>query len=155
MEALPPFTPEVIERLLVQVPLFQSFSEAEKAEVLQYMDAFLRFQPEEKIVVEGQVDDRAMYFLLSGRAAVTTGEDGELVLDEVHVGSFFGEISFLTESPRTANVEAVEPCIVWRVDHDLLQNIPASLREKIKDNIIQKMVRIIMHSNQQLKMVIV
>jgi CRP-like cAMP-binding protein len=155
MESLSPFSKEVIERLIVQMELFQDFLHDEQEIVLQYMDAFLRFQAGEKIVKEGQVDDCSMYLLLSGRAAVTAGDSDEVVLDEVHVGDFFGEISFLTESPRTANVVAVEPCIVWRVDHELLKNIPITLREKIKDKIIQKLVRIITHSNQQLKMVYV
>ena len=132
MESLSPFTPDVIERLIVQVPLLQHLSSQERHQVLGFMEAFLRFQPNEMIVKEGAQDDAAMYILISGRAAVTTGEQGEVVLDEVQMGEFFGELSFLTESPRTANVQALEPCIVWRLDHRALATMSCSLREKMK-----------------------
>ncbi len=155
MEPLPPFTPEVIERLIVQVPLLKHLTPNERQQVLGFMEAFLRFQPGEVIVKEGEQDDAAMYILISGRAAVTTGEQGEVILDEVQVGEFFGELSFLTESPRTATVQALEPCIVWRLDHAALGAMPCSLREKIKDDIIQKLMRVVSHSNQQIKSVMI
>lgn len=154
MESLEPFSPDVIKRLIVQVEFFNNFTPEEIEHVLKYMDAFLRFQPQEKIIQQGRVDDLAMFVLLSGRSVITSGDKG-VYLDEVMTGDFFGEISFLTEVPRTANVVAAEASIVWRVDHDLLNNIPIALREKIKDKVIAKLARVIAQGNQKISNIIV
>lgn len=154
MESINSFTPEVIERLILQVGFFNDFTEQEKQQVLNYMDAFLLFKPQEKILCANTEDDAAMYVLLSGRAIITTPEK-DVYLDEVLIGDVFGEISFLTELPRTANVVAEEVCILWRIDHALLENSPIELREKIKDKLIEKLARVIGNSNRQLSKVFV
>lgn len=154
MEALPAFSPEVVSRLIGQVEFFNDFDDSEINCVLAYMDAFLRFKPQEVIVEQNAVDDQAMFVLLSGRTVITSGGMG-IYLDEVMTGDFFGEISFLTSSPRTASVIADEASIVWRIDHELLNNIPIALREKIKDKIILKLARVVVNGNQKLANIIV
>lgn len=154
MESLPTFSPDVIRRLITQVEFFNDFSEAEQKCVLQYMDAFLRFKPQEIILEQGRQDDLAMFVLLTGRAVITSGHK-KTYLDEVMSGEFFGEIAFLTEEQRTANVIAAEACIVWRISHDLLNAIPIELREKIKDKIILKLARVIVKGNQKISNIIV
>lgn len=149
METIENFTPEVIERLIVQVAFFNNFTETERKHVLKYMDAFLRFKPQENILEEGCVDDRAMYVLLSGQVSVEVGEKHAHV-NEVAVGDIFGEISFLTSLPRTATVTAEEASIVWRIDHELLEVSPIEVREKIKDNIVVKLAHSIADSNDML-----
>lgn len=148
MEALPAFTPEVVDRLIEQVSFFKNFTVDERAFVLNYMQAFLRFAPSEVIISAESVDNQAMYVLLSGSAVITAAKNN-VQLDQVRSGEFFGEISFLTDMPRIANVLALESCILWRIDHELLQEAPIALREKIKDKIIAKLVREVTHTNTQ------
>lgn len=149
METIEQFTPDVIQRLMLQVSFFHQFSDKEKDIILSYMQTFYRFHAGEKILCAQAEDDQAMYVLLSGRAVITSGENNTW-LDDVHPGDFFGEVSFLTDLPRTANVLAEEACIVWRIDHQLLLDVPDSLRENIKDQVIDRMARVIAHSNQQI-----
>lgn len=154
MEALPAFSPEVVERLIGQVEFFNDFTSDEQKCILLYMDAFLRFKPQEIIVEQDCHDDLAMFVLLTGRAFITSGHK-RIYLDEVMTGGFFGEISFVTGSPRTATVIASEACIVWRIDQALLQNISIELREKIKDKIIHKLASVIAKGNLKISSIIV
>lgn len=138
-----------MRKLVLQVEFFNDFTEAEIETVLTFMDQFIRFRPDELILCQGKTDDLAMFVLLTGRCVVTSGKQ-HVYLSEVMAGEFFGEISFMSEKPRTANVVASEASIVWRIDHQLLTSIPSSLREKIQQKIINKLVDVISQSNRKL-----
>ena len=68
----------------------------------------VRAEPGQVLMRQGE---QAVSFVLihSGRAAVShTGDDGEVVLDEVGAGAIVGEIALLRDKPRTATVTATE-----------------------------------------------
>jgi len=149
MEMLEEFTPEVISRLMKQVEFFNEFDEQEVRFVLTYMDDFVRYQAGELILEQDKEDDSAMYVMLAGRCLVTSAK-GNVYLDEVRVGDFFGEISFFNLHARTANVTSEEVTILWKIRHALLEEAPVELKNKIYQKIISKLTRILMHSNQQI-----
>ncbi|MBF0551081.1 MAG: cyclic nucleotide-binding domain-containing protein [Deltaproteobacteria bacterium] len=69
--------------------------------------------PGDEIIVEGEYG-ASIYLLLEGRVEVL--HDGDLlrVLDQP--GDFFGEMSLVDFSPRTAAVRALESCRVLNID---------------------------------------
>jgi len=75
----------------------------------------------EHIVREGDPADAA-YVLLAGRALIYKTVGGQRrVLRELAAGEVFGEMAILTESPRTASVEAIEDCLLTVVSRDIFE----------------------------------
>ena len=59
--------------------------------------------------------DRSMYFLAQGslQIFVTGGPPGSNRIAILRTGSVVGEPGLFGDTPRTANVEAMTPCVVW------------------------------------------
>jgi CRP-like cAMP-binding protein len=72
-----------------------------------------RFRPADRVVVEGDTDDR-LYLIVEGRAeASTIGPSGIVPLAKLGPGELFGELSLLeVGSRRQATVTAVEPLLL-------------------------------------------
>ena len=56
----------------------------------------------------------ALYIILAGRAKVVVddGDGREVTLTVIGPNEFFGEMSLIDDKPRSASVEAIEPCEV-------------------------------------------
>ncbi|TGD87337.1 GNAT family N-acetyltransferase [Mycolicibacterium sp. CH28] len=104
-------TPELVAvraEALAQMDVFEGCS----AELLRPVAERLRPLQAPAGQVLMRQGEQAVSFLLiqSGRAEVRhTGDDGELVLDEVSDGVIVGEIALLRDKPRTATVTTTEP----------------------------------------------
>jgi CRP-like cAMP-binding protein len=72
-----------------------------------------RYRSADRVVVEGETDDR-LYFIVEGRAeASTIGPSGIVPLATLGPGELFGELSLLEAgSSRQATVTAVEPLLL-------------------------------------------
>ncbi|BCL76093.1 transcriptional regulator [Jeongeupia sp. HS-3] len=90
----------------------------------------------EIIVAQGDGGD-AMYAVLHGRLKVlrTSDEGREATLAILEAGEVFGEVAMLDGGPRTASVEALEPCelLVLRRDAVMqhLESHPKVMRQLI------------------------
>ncbi|MBE7545659.1 MAG: cyclic nucleotide-binding domain-containing protein [Planctomycetia bacterium] len=51
-------------------------------------------------------------------------------------GVFFGEISILIKTPRTATIIADDTVLVVKVNKEMFDSLGTSIRDKIKDSII-------------------
>jgi CRP/FNR family cyclic AMP-dependent transcriptional regulator len=70
---------------------------------------FLRTYGASEIIFEEGSAGAEMFIVYSGRVQLTTNAPGhEVVLGEVGSGDFFGEMSLVDLSPRTATAKAVE-----------------------------------------------
>jgi len=69
--------------------------------------------PGERIVTQGDDGDR-FYVVLAGILQASQDERGPRGL--LRPGAFFGEVSLLMDTPRTANVQAVTPATVASCD---------------------------------------
>lgn len=76
----------------------------------------------EKIVVEGSLGD-ALFLVLSGQVAVHRGAQTFATLDS---GEFFGEMSLVEPSPRSASITAMSAAFVFRLPHDALRGLIAT-----------------------------
>ena len=103
---------------LREVPLFSEMDDQEVAEIRAIMDE-LKFRPGQLIVRDGEEGD-LFYVVTEGEVHViiqdATGK--ELVLHEVGPGGFFGELSMLTNQPRSASVKAVNHVTTLALERD-------------------------------------
>lgn len=67
----------------------------------------------------------SLYFLHSGEMAVVlTSIDGrEMIINEIHPGDCFGEVSLLTSGARTASAQARKNCIALEVAANVFLNV--------------------------------
>ena len=98
--------------LLAGVPAFSHLPAAALEDLASRLTE-QRFQPSDRVVVEGDTDDR-LYLIVEGRAeASTTGPSGTVPLAALGPGELFGELSLLgAGSGRQATVTAVEPLLL-------------------------------------------
>jgi CRP/FNR family transcriptional regulator, cyclic AMP receptor protein len=71
--------------------------------------------------------DRSAYFLEQGnlQVFVTGGPPGSHRIAILRPGSLVGEPGLFAEVPRTANVEAMTPCVVWALSVSRLEELCA------------------------------
>src|SRR5205085_12284989 len=80
--------------------------------------------PRQPIVGEGQRGS-SMFILVDGTVRVVRGGKEPRVVDEMHDGSFFGEIAMLADVPRVASVVADGECHLLEVSRELLRELSA------------------------------
>ena len=82
--------------------------------------------------------DRTMYFLGDGslQVFVTGGPPGSNKVAILRAGAVVGEPGLFGDTPRTANVEAMTPCVVWALRgprmEELAQRSPALALELLR-----------------------
>lgn len=110
------------EAPVVASPLFDDFDEAELREVIHGLQ-LRSFEPGDVVVVAGDPGD-SLFIVATGivKAFVPTTEGHKLVR-EMEEGQFFGEISILTGSERTATVTARTRCELLEMDRATLDDI--------------------------------
>jgi CRP-like cAMP-binding protein len=79
------------------------------------------YNPNEQIVVEGSLGD-ALFLILSGQVAVHRGNQTFATLGP---GEFFGEMSLVEPSPRSATVTSMQATFLFRLPHDALRTMIA------------------------------
>lgn len=93
---------------LREVPLFSEMDEQEVAGIREIMEE-MKFKPGQVIIREGETGD-LFYVITEGRVEISIRDaDGsDVVLHEAGPGEFFGELSMLTNAPRSARVRAMD-----------------------------------------------
>ena len=67
-------------------------------------------------IVKAGEPGHCLFVVLEGRAKVTIDADGrEIELSPLETGDFFGEVSLVDDGPRSANVIAIETCVLLRI----------------------------------------
>ncbi len=103
---------------LQEIPLFSEMDDQEVAGIRAIMDE-MKFRAGQIIIREGDVGD-LFYVITKGYAEILIHDaDGsEVLLHKVGPGDFFGELSMLTNEPRTARVRAVESLTTLVLERD-------------------------------------
>jgi len=128
-----------VQLVLGKIPFFRDFSSDERERVADEQNSFHIAREGEFIIRQG-TQERAFYLLLSGSCEIRVdGQD--LVVALLEPGDVFGEIGFLSEQPRTSHIVACQPSILMRVDQALMTRFKAEIREKIKDQLIKKLLQ--------------
>src|SRR5215216_6062981 len=103
---------------LREVSLFSEMDEQEVAGIRSIMDE-MKFKPGQVIIREGDVGD-LFYVITEGHAQVfiRDANGSDIILHEAGPGDFFGELSMLTNQPRSARVRAVDPLTTLALERD-------------------------------------
>jgi len=138
-----------ILNIIDKIDFFSTFIPGEKNMIVDTRSRFVSAEKGESVIVQGYRYS-SFYFLLHGSAQVSLEENGK-TLAQLQPGDFFGEVSFLTNTPRTSNVIADQTCILFRFDKKVMNSLPPGTREKIKDKIIAKLVHLLAAKNESHK----
>jgi CRP-like cAMP-binding protein len=140
-----------IMQLLGRLEFFKNFPETDKQLLVEGKGMIVLAEEGEYVIKEGSIDP-TMYIPLSGELEVRmTNEAGkEVRIAEVPPGETVGEVAFLTDTPRTASVVATRQTVLFRCSRVALKTMAPSAREKIKDQIILKLVERLQQKNMEL-----
>jgi len=121
---------------IVVSPLFKDFSVDELVAVIQGLQ-LLTFEPGATILTEGE-PGHSMYTLSSGtvKAFKKDASGRQVEIGQLEEGSFFGEVSILTNKPRTATIVASTPCELLELDRPTLNSIVQN-HPHVKDVLVE------------------
>jgi len=122
--------------LLKSIEFFRGFRGEEIEEIIR-LGTFIRYNPSQVIVREGDVDT-TFFILLSGTVRVYKNTRK---IEDLGKGSVFGEMGAFTRSARTAHVIAREVCIVLKLDLKVLERESAELKLKFYQVFIETLVK--------------
>jgi CRP-like cAMP-binding protein len=109
----------------------------------------VHFEAGEHIFSEGDTGTE-MYIIKAGRVGLWREVNGErTTLTVLSKGDFFGEMSLLEGSPRTATAEAVDPCDLMRIDGATFSNMVRQNVE-IAVRMMRKLSARIRHMNERI-----
>ncbi|WP_415891765.1 cyclic nucleotide-binding domain-containing protein [Neptuniibacter sp. PT8_73] len=123
--------------ILDKVALFDDMNRKDKQLLAQFHWYFVAYKTGDYLTDEDSLDKR-FFILLSGGVNVLKGTSQQLIT-QLSPGEIIGEISFLTNEPRTASVIANTDSTALVIDQELLDELPIETREKLKDQLILKM----------------
>ncbi len=108
--------------LLRNIPLFANI-EPSKLKLLAFTSERLTFRQGQDLCVQGDMGDAA-FIIIDGDADVLVNtDDGPLVVAKMGKNDVVGEISILTDVPRTATVRATSDVTVLRISKDLFMRL--------------------------------
>lgn len=124
--------------IISRLSFFNLFTTDEKRQIVSDDAHFRVYHPGELLIRQGS-SDQSLFIILTGTVAVTEASGGT-VLAVLTAGDIFGEMAFLTDTRRTANVAARESVIALKLDKVMFEQLSPEIREKFKDKIIEKLV---------------
>ncbi|MEZ2237809.1 cyclic nucleotide-binding domain-containing protein [Microcoleus sp.] len=103
--------------LLRRVTYFEQCTDLELRQLIEY--GYRQLFPAEQVVCKENDPGDSFYIILSGSVEVLSQKTGKYIAT-LHEGEFFGEISLLLGTPRTATVKTSADSILFVVErHDL------------------------------------
>jgi CRP-like cAMP-binding protein len=110
---------------------FSKLSEDEFKRIL-HVGKPMKFSPKHVLVHQGK-NPQQLFIITKGKASVKNGNE---IIAFCREGNFVGEMSFLTQRPATATVEALEPLEVVAWDQEKLRSFlkrEPSIMEKMQE----------------------
>lgn len=128
-------------QLLNRLDFFKDFTDTDTTLLVEGKGMIVLAEEGEYVIKQGVIDP-TLFIPLSGELEVRiTNEAGkEVAVAKIAPGETIGEAAFLTDSPRSASVVALEQTVMFRCSRAALKNLAPSAREKIKDQIIVKLI---------------
>lgn len=121
--------------LLRRVSYFDTCTDLELRQLIEY--GYRQLFPAGQIVCQENDPGESFYLILSGSVEVFSQRFGKYIAS-LHEGEFFGEISLLMGTPRTATIRALEDTVLFVVDRNDLQKLLVD-HQDLADQIAQKL----------------
>ncbi len=118
-----------------RVSYFEKCSDLELRELIEY--GYRQLFPVDQVVCWENEPGESFYLILSGSVEVFS-QRADKYIATLHAGEFFGEISLLMGTPRTASIRSLEDTILFVVDRNDLQNLLVN-HPNLADQIAQKL----------------
>lgn len=100
--------------------------------------------------VQSEFDTNSdFYIVLSGEIEVLR-KDKDTTIGHVKAGEFIGESSFIRRQPKSASARAIKEAIVLCMDEDTLDGLPAIIKDRFKDAVIEGMAKRIAYLSDEL-----
>ena len=110
-------------KLLHSMPLFSEFTEAGSRGRAR-ADRRSQLRDRGQTIVRQDEKGDCMFVMVEGSARVVHRRDGhEIELATLKPGDFFGELALVDSGPRSADVEALTPCKLLRIEHGALRAV--------------------------------
>ncbi|MBF0212692.1 MAG: cyclic nucleotide-binding domain-containing protein [Magnetococcales bacterium] len=139
----------IVQRLLDNIPFFWSFTEEEK-DILIGLDCYFESFQAGDYLIQEDAEDNALFIILKGTAKVSKRSHPDRVITILEPGTVFGEISFLTQRPRSTDVVACEKMICFTINGETMAQLDSQMQHKIKDQLIEILVERLDQMNQTL-----
>jgi CRP-like cAMP-binding protein len=131
---------QISSAALRQIPAFRNFNESECHQLAEIAQEAL-FAPGDKVLEQGKRSQN-LWIVLEGKCEVIreSPDDGPVVLAEMGPHSLFGEMSFFSPAPHSADVVAKTPLKLLRIergDYDdlICEGVPVAY--KLAYNIVE------------------
>ncbi|KAL4481767.1 hypothetical protein ABPG74_007856 [Tetrahymena malaccensis] len=115
---------EVKGKYLQNIPFIQQMES--KSKLISIMNEIL-FSPGEYIFRQDDLSDCSLFYLVKGEVQVLlenqNNKENPFLIKNIQKQNYFGEISFITGSRRSASVRAIDFCIVYKIERQKFLDI--------------------------------
>ncbi len=134
-----------------QIPAFHNFNESECHQLAEVANE-RSFAPGEKVIEQGKRSQN-LWIVLEGHCEVVREceHDGAVVLAELDALSVFGEMSFFSPAPHSANVVAKTPVkllSISRRDYDDMISDGVTAAYKLAYNVVEELAAKLRHMDE-------
>ena len=149
MKNVTQFTPIRIAELMNRLDFFRALRVEDKRIMIEKKLVTMRAYNEGETLIKYGNTGNAFFMLMTGRLDVLT-ENGHKV-GNIEPGQFFGEVAFMLNEPRTANIVASSDVVVMVLNHNSLNLMPIRCREVVKDKLIVGLIGRVKDLNNKLE----
>ena len=134
------------------IPMCKNFSEEEKKMLAGLNHSILNFKKDAIIIKQGEKLRPAypLYILINGTVLIKKSGYRRSIAT-LKPGAIFGEMSFLSNKPRSSDVIANEDVLVIKMDNDFFKKINHELKDKVKNYLIELLIERLNNVNESLK----
>ncbi len=107
----------VKQEMLALLPLLAELSETERNQIAELL--MKKQVTRGEAIILAKDSSRTLYFIVDGKVKVSVADSSgkEIILAVLERGEVFGEIALLTGEDRSADVSALEDCLLLQLSH--------------------------------------
>jgi CRP-like cAMP-binding protein len=135
--------------LIDQLSFFAGFTEEEKRFLSTLESQIYKYFPADVIIKEGETD-YSFFVLLKGVVAIVKNNPRQVTITKLKAGAIFGEIAYVAKRKRTTSVIADGDVIALKIDTKNIDTLKPDIPTKLKDNLIQILIKRLESMNEQL-----